>query len=364
MLIRPLKLAAASAIALAVVATAIPAAGQTISATSPHYRSKGTAAAHWQASQLVKGRVSGAYGDDWGLTIDSAFAIAADGTQPLRLRRVTTAIANNYYAHYAVYLGDKYAGPMAKSLVAAKILGRPVRHFGGHNVRKQVLQLVAPAGAGYEAGRVRDTGSTDYTNTVSQSYAVLGLARTGGVPQRAVNYLIKQQCAKGYFRTFETAGRTCDASASSADVDATAFAVQALVAARRSGAAISDRGIVRAARWLISRQQRSGGFGGGSATRAANANSTGLASLALAATHHPKLRLMAARYVATLQITRPRAGSGPARRDLGAIAYNKVALSSALLDGVTQTTRDQFRRATAQGIFAFVPKPLSSLSVR
>jgi hypothetical protein len=360
---RPSGRAAVAAISLAVVATAVPADAQAhASAPDPHARA--TAAAHWQASQLKRGRIHTSGFDDWGLTIDSAFAMAADGTQPRRLHRVTNAIERNYYAHYAVYQGDVSAGAMSKALLAARVLGRSPRHFGDHNVRRQVLRLIAPAAAGFEAGRARDTGTTDFSNALSQSYAVLGLARTGGVPGRAVRYLLKQQCAKGYFRTFEVAGKTCDASSSKSDVDSTALAIQALVAARSSGTAVPSRALRRATLWLAGMQRRGGGFGGGSVTRAVNSNSTGLAVQALAAVHLAGVRARAARYVASLQLTRSRAGHGPARRDLGAIAYNSAALTAALHDGVTKTTRDQFRRATAQAIYAFDPLPLNKLRVR
>jgi hypothetical protein len=358
-----LRRAAVAATSLALIASVVPT-GAGAAESAPYLRSRATAAAQWQASQLDAGRIITSGLDDWGLTIDSAFAIAADGSQPRRLHRVTKAIARHYFSSYAVYKGDVSAGAMSKALVAAKILGRHPRHFGGHNVRRQVLRLVTPAGAGFEAGRVRDTGKTDYSNTFSQSYAVLGLARTGGVPRRAVTYLLKQQCAKGYFRTFETAGKTCDRSSSGSDADATSVAIQALVAARASGRHIAHHAIHRAARWLISRQHRNGGWGGGSVTRAVNSNSTGLAVQALSAVHHRGGQARAARYVASLQITVKRAGHGPARRDLGAIAYNADGLKAVLHAGVTSATRDQFRRSTAEAIYTFVPRPLSRLRVR
>jgi hypothetical protein len=355
----PLEASAAPAVSVLAQAQTHHKAAKTL-----HTRVRATRAAHWQGSQLKAGRISTSGFEDWGLTIDSAFAIAADGTQPRRLDRVTTAIARNYYSSYAVFQGDISAGAMAKSLLAARVLGRHPRHFGGHNVRRLVLRLVAPRSAGFESGRVRDTGKTDYSNTFSQSYAVLGLARTGGVPRRVVTYLLKQQCAKGYFRTFETAGKSCDRSSSGSDADATSLAIQALVAARHSGSHLGRTAIHRASRWLIARQHRNGGWGGGSVTRAVNANSTGLAVQALAAVHHRRGRAHAARYVASVQITRARAGRGPARRDIGAVAYNSAALRTALRHGITSSTRDQFRRSTAEAIYAFVPKPLSGLRVR
>jgi hypothetical protein len=358
------RTAATAATSLAVLASVIPAVDAHGVESLSRLRADATAAAHWQASQLRAGRIHTSGFDDWGLTIDSAFAMAADGTQPRRLHRVTNAIERHYYSSYAVFNGDISAGALSKALVAAKVLGRHPRHFGGHNVRRGVLRLVAPATAGFESGRVRDTGKTDFSNTFSQSYAVLGLARTGGVPRRAVTYLLKQQCAQGYFRTFETAGSSCDSSSSGSDADATSVAIQALVAARTSGTRIPHHAIHRAGHWLLSRQHRNGGWGGGSVTRAVNSNSTGLAVQALAALHHRRVQARAARYVASLQITRARAAHGPLRRDLGAIAYNADALRAARRDGITSSTRDQFRRSTAEGIYAFVPKPLSTLRAR
>jgi hypothetical protein len=356
--------AATAATSLALLATVFPLDAHGSTASVPHVRAHSTAAARWETTQLKADRIHTSGFDDWGLTIDTAFAIAAAGTQPRRLHRVTTAIERNYFSHYAVFQGDISAGAMSKSLLAARILGKRPRHFGGHNVRRQVLRLVAPASAGFESGRVRDTGKTDFSNTFSQSFAVLGLARSGGVPHRAVAYLLKQQCAKGYFRTFETAGKSCDRASSGSDADATAVALQALVAARASGTHGARQAIHRAGRWLLARQHRNGGWGGGSVTRAVNSNSTGLAVQALAAVHRRGVQARAARYVAALQITRARAGHGPARRDLGAIAYNHDALATAEKAGVTSTSRDQFRRATAEAMFAFVPTPLTTLRAR
>jgi hypothetical protein len=361
---RPSRLAAVTVSALTLLTIAVPAEGLLATAQAPQRRAAATSAAHWQASQLVKNRIHSSGFVDWGLTIDSAFAIAADGTQPRRLRHLGNTIERNYYAHYAVYHGDTFAGAMSKSLLAAKVLRRGVRNFGGHDVRAQVLHLVAGRHAGFESGRVRDTSATDYSNTLSQSYAVLGLARTGGVPQRAVGYLLKQQCSGGYFRTFETAGKSCNRVSGTPDADATSLAIQALVAARRSHAHVAHHAIARAARWLASRQRANGGFGGGGVTSAENANSTGLAAQALVATHRLAAVRRAARYVARLQITRVRAGHGPARRDIGAIAYNRPALRAALRSGVTSSTRDQFRRSTAQAVYAFVPVPFSRLRAR
>jgi hypothetical protein len=277
---------------------------------------------------------------------------------------MTSAIRHHYFKSYATFSGDKFAGAMAKSLVAAEVLGRNPRTFGGHNVRAQVLSLVAPGSAGFEAGRVRDTGANDFSNTFAQAYAVIGLARSGGVRPSVLTYLLKQQCPAGYFRLTEVAGETCDDSGSAPDVDATALAIQAMLAASSHGLAIPAGVVHRAARWLGAAQRKNGSFRGGTTTTGPNANSTGLAAQALHLVpgHKAEVR-KAARYMSTLQLTRKRV-HGAAAKDIGAIAYNRAALRKALKNGIQKVERDQFRRATAQAIFAFAPKPLTTLRVR
>jgi hypothetical protein len=250
---------------------------------------------------------------------------------------------------------------MAKSLVAAEVLGRNPHAFGGHNVRRLVLRVVAPHSAGFEAGRVRDTGSTDYSTTFSQAYAVIGLARSGGVPQRAVDYLLKQQCSQGWFRQDEVAGSDCDTSGSPGDVDATAIAVEALSAARKAGATIPAGALASSGGWLVSVQATNGSFGGGQLTAGANSNSTGLAAIALRITGHDHARHQAAAWVRTLQITRKNA-TPDVRKDLGTIAYDRAALRNARSNGIQKIERDQFRRATAQALFAFRPASLATLT--
>jgi hypothetical protein len=350
------------AVTLAVAGSAVGSGAAAAAATkSPHAKS----AASWLDSQVTRGRVhNGQFDfDDWGLTIDTALGLAAAGGHATTLRSMTTAIGRHYFKDYATFSGDKFAGAMAKSLVAAEVLGKNPRKFGGHNVRAQVLSLVAPGTAGFEAGRVRDTGADDFSNTFAQAYAVIGLARSGKVPGRVVAYLLKQQCADGYFRLSEIAGETCEQSGSAPDVDATALAAQALQAALNRGAAHVKVADMRAAvAWLAQAQRKNGSFSGGTTTRGPNTNSTGLAAQALAILGRTHAVRQAAGYVADLQLTRKRA-DGAAAKDIGAIAYNRAGLRTALKNGIQKVERDQFRRASSQAIFAFVPKSLAGLRV-
>jgi hypothetical protein len=359
--------AAAAAVSIVLASTlALSGDGSALAApAAPTLRPKPASAA-WLDSQVAHGRIhNGQFDvDDWGLTIDTALALAATGGHRKTLRAMTKAIQHHYFGGYATFNGDKFAGSMAKSLLAAEVLGRNPRTFGGHNLRALVLSLAAPASEGFEAGRVRDTGDNDFSNTFAQAYAVIGLARSGGVRPKIVSYLLKQQCSEGYFRLTEVAGETCDDSGSASDVDATALAVQALRAASSHGATIPPRAVRRAANWLAGVQRANGSFRGGTSTPGPNANSTGLAAQALHLVPGHKAQVRkAAQFIRSLQITRKRA-HGRATRDIGAIAYNRAALKNGLKNGIQKVERDQFRRATAQAVFALAPRPLTTLRVR
>jgi hypothetical protein len=330
------------------------------------YRAKGVAAANWLASQLTKGRIhNGQYDyDDWGLTVDTALALVAGHDNRRDRARAAAAIERNYFDEYAAPGDERYAGAMAKTLLLTAVLRKDPRHFGGHNVRRQVLRLVADVSEGFEAGRLRDVSAFgDFSTTFTQAYGVLGLARTGNVPQDVVNYLDKQQCSDGYFRLTEVPGENCNQSGSGADVDATALAVQALLAADKAGAAVPGHSVSRAANWLVSVQRDNGSFRGGTATRGPNTNSTGLAAQALRAVGRDRARKAAAAYVASMQFTRKNT-SGAAQRDIGTIAYNRAGLRNGLKNGIQVVERDQFRRATAQAIFALIPIPLNTMTTR
>lgn len=349
----------------AVATTAVALATSTVAA--PAYavdrdrdRTKATG---WLVTQLTEGRFhNGQYDyDDWGLTVDGLFALAADPDRSRASARVGRAV-RNHVDDYTVFGGDRSAGATAKTLVAAEVLEADVQHFGGNNLRAQTKRLID--GGGADEGRLEDTGQVDYSNTISQSYGVLGLARSGGAPRSTVKFLLRQRCQGGYFRLNMTSRGSCKSNGGAANIDATAFAIQAMVAADRNGTGLRDGLITRSGKWLAKAQRRNGSYGGDIGTSGSNTNSTGLAAQALSLTLHGTAVRKAARWVDGLQVTKRRADGGPARRDLGAIAYDRAGLRQALDQGITQSTRDQFRRATTQAVFALKPAPLVTLTRR
>lgn len=350
--------ASAAALTLAVTPTAT---ATTVTADRPE-----RLAESFQAGEVRKGRVPSAFapGADWGLTVDTLYMLAATGRRPALVQRMGRVLARNADKYTRVTYGDVTyvsAGATAKVLIAADVVGKPVRDFGGTNYRKRLRSFVVAGGP--DAGRLRDRNSdgTDYSSTLTQALGVIAFSRSGRAPQQVVNLLLKQQCPRGYFTLAITPGTSCSRAGSPPNVDATALAVQAMIAAKRQGdARVAPRRIAKAARWLVRVQARNGSFGSDRQITTRNSNSTGLAAVALADTGRDRAALKARRFVKSLQITPRNAGS--ARRIVGAIAYDRAAFRAARRDGVID--RDQFRRATAQGAFAFAPKPLRTLRAR
>jgi MYXO-CTERM domain-containing protein len=254
----------AAALVLALTATPADRAHAAAAATPPE---AAEAAAHWSTTRLTDGvRVfDEEYAfDDTGLTIDVLLALAATGTGGQTITAVADWVATQVGSYTGVSDGATYVGPTAKAIVAAIAAGRDPRAFGD-------VDLVALL-EGREAadGRFTDDSSFgDYSSTISQALAIIALERAGvGASSAAVDRLAAQACEDGGLPL------EFDADACVSDVDATAFAIDALVlhggAVETSAAAVN---------WLEDVQAADGSF----ATRegVANTNSTALAAMAL-----------------------------------------------------------------------------------
>ena len=226
--------------------------------------------------------------DDFGLLADVVIALDSAGLDsagaPARLA-----------SGYSAYVGSGShvsAGAVAKLLVVADVEGSNPLSFGGHNLIKVLSSTMD------RTGRYVDRPSKgDYSNTFSQSLAVMGLALAGlNVPPEALRFLIRQQCGTGPagFRLL-MATRPCHGT-DRADVDSTSMAVRALLAAGRR-----DRA-TRALTWLEQQQTPGGGLAGSPPTDVVNANSTGLALAALAGGHRSDAARRAAGYLRSLQL--------------------------------------------------------------
>lgn len=358
--VRAAARAVSAAVAAVVAAGLLGPAPAATAAPGPH----AVNAAAWIADQVTQGRIHNKQFDfdDWGLTLDSYLALVAtrrEAPTATRMIRTTSRHADEY-----VQIGGKFlAGPTAKLLLSLRVARRdatiPV-NGDAVNLRGRLSTMVAPT------GRVRDEGTTDYSSTLTQSLAVLAFSRSGRTPQKVVDYLLRQRCHAGFFRE-ALRTRTCAKAGSAPYVDSTAFALQALVAARGDGADVPRRVVGSTAAWLRKVQNPNGAWSAPATNQDLNTNTTGVAAQALGAMPESRRNKRAidaaARYVGRQQITRERADGGPAADEVGAIARNRAGLDKALTDGIRKGTRDSFRRATAQAQFALVPVPLGKLRI-
>lgn len=331
--------------------------GAPAEATAPD---RADTSATWLSRQLTDGVVHNRQYDfdDLGLTIDVAFGLDAMGGHRATVREIGTALKDNVGSYIsgdgAGDPGSTYAGATAKTLVLAQIVGRNPRSFGGVDLvsrLESVVETKAPI-----RGRIFDvSGFGDFANTIGQAYAARGLAEAGSPKAKpALDFLLQQQCAKGFFRLNlnpdrEAADQTCDGAAKgdkAPDTDATAIALISL-AALDSKRPVVREAIADGVGWLKRRQAANGSFGGGPSTEAPNANSTGIAAWALAENGACPQAVDAASWVRELQVFSPAKGSKLAK-EAGAIAYDRAALKAGRADGITVAARDQWRRTTAQ----------------
>lgn len=227
------------------------------------------AAAGWLANQLVDGeRLQTSFGgetyDDAGLTADAVLGLSGIGVAADEIARATTWLETQTDVYTGLGAGDAYAGAIAKLALVAAATGSDPRDFGGVDLIAHLEER--ETGEGRFADR-SEWG--DFSNVITQSLAIIALERaTDGPSVPSVDYLTGQACDDGGFPT-ELDPETCESS-----VDATGFAVQALVA-------VGEGAVARAAGdWLLAVQADDGSFGGQEAV--AETNSTGLAAAALA----------------------------------------------------------------------------------
>ncbi len=339
----------------ALVAGALVVSTATMAHAAPDDRS-----GRWLAGQLTDGLIhNDNYGgfDDYGLTADTAFALAAIGGNRSAVRDIRRALAprvDSWTTGADFDSSDVYAGSTAKAVVLAQTTGADPRAFGGVNLVRRLNSRVS--GAEPTVGRIEDrTAGDDYSNVIGQLFAAQGLANAKSAKSgKVVRFLLQQQCSQGYFRlnfaAKEAVDQSCDAGdpagASSPDTDVTALAVLSLVELPRQSRAVRSA-VKDATRWLKRHQKKNGSFGGGTATEASNANSTGLAGWALGEVGACRKAAESARWVKKLQVRGDVKGT-PLAGEKGAIAYDRAAQRTAQSDGITSESRDQWRRATAQ----------------
>ncbi|RYJ06239.1 MAG: hypothetical protein EON52_07390, partial [Actinomycetales bacterium] len=359
---------------LAALAAAPLLAGALVAAPGSAQAANGnaTSAGYWLGQQLTNGLVFNEQYEynDYGLTIDVLQALLDTDTQPAKRTEIVSALRERVNEYTS-------AGGTGKFITAVQDAGAVPTSFGGVNLVQRLEDKIVGSDDP-EAGRGRDYVG-DFSSTLTQSLIVRGLSGVdSNKAAAAVSYLLKQQCADGGFReamfteavaddpetpfddSREAVDRTCGDSTTAGDdgetVDATAFAVRALIEAK-IGAEVPDvqAPLSRAVLYLLKQQQADGSFRNDGAS---NSNSTGLAAAALSVYGKAGPADLAAAWLVKRQATKAAATGNQLAGELGAIAFDNNALADGKADGIGVPDRDQWIRATSQaaaGIDALLP---------
>lgn len=341
--------------------------------------------ATWLAGQVSNGFVPSSFGGpDYGLSIDTAFALRAAGGHDDTVTAIGDALRSRGtgYLQYA-YSDDsnnaftgRSANATAKAMALLRTLGSGTT-VGTINVQQRLESLTADGAP--IAGRLTDVSTkngvaqppvqgtkdntdTDFANSIGQAFAAYALDEAGSPKADDVrDFLLKQQCPGGGFRLAFTPSRTATAqsctSASAADVDTTAIVLHQLNQTSGAGVAAAR---TAARGYLTGAQKTDGSWGGGTSTESSNANSTGLAATALGDTTPETAAVeKAAAWLRARQATYydvcDRLGSSR-----GAVAYDQAALLKGRSEGLASAGTDQFRRATAQALPALAYLPVDT----
>lgn len=227
---------------------------------------------------------------DFGLTIDSALALAAAGDNNLALKNIVSFIADGKpdqsgrTANYWTGIGTRFAsgGAIGKEALLAEVVGDNPDSFGGHDLIAALAATVCGQRSAGQNGRCAGPGNYSYATSVfDQALGVIAQVRAGHLDRAPIAFLEGLRNADGSFPSLIPDGHDHD-------VDSTALAVMALalVHSQRARADVAS-GIG----WIARQQNRAGGFSGASGV---SVNSTGLAIQALS--------LRAARYPAQIRL--------------------------------------------------------------
>ncbi|MFF3561258.1 prenyltransferase/squalene oxidase repeat-containing protein [Streptomyces sp. NPDC002574] len=312
-------------VAPALITATLVALQATSAAAAPAAPSDAAAAAGWAGRQLKDGdHVEGDFGADPGLTADVVLALSATHTG----KGETAAATDWLAAHAESYLtgdtpGDIYAGSLAKLALVAEAGHRDPGAFAGRDLIAQLNSRMQPSGRFTDHAAFGGTEVNDYSNTLTQSLALIALERDGAaVPGAAVDFLLANQCADGGFPVFfPDTPAECDS-----DADGTGMVVQALLAVGDEDAPAG-----KALDWLEKKQGKDGGFAGTGPTAVVNANSTALATQALRAGGRGAAADKGADWLRGRQV-----GCEGAAKDRGAVGYQEAKADGSALRATVQ----------------------------
>lgn len=367
---RPGRRAAALTVGLGLVAGSLLVAPAAPASAAPQNDSAAAlAGGDWLVGQLDGGRA--VYNDqfdfdDYGLTVD--FGLALDSFDGARYDATLGDVTDELTSPRTVAAytsgdgfgdpGSRYAGATAKLASFVQQRGGDASAVGGVDLVAELSGLIADD-APIE-GRVEDRSTFgDSANAVSQGFAARALTVAGDAEAgSAMDFFLDQQCDAGFFRTFLTEDKTatdqtCQGGVADGDSaaapDATALAVLNILATTPAAGSPEAVAVADAVDWLLAAQAADGSFTGGDGpTDVPNANSTGIAGWALAEAGEDDAAEDAATYVAGLQVSA--CDAAPLRAQAGAVAYDDSAFALGEQEGITTSSRDQWRRTSAQAV--------------
>jgi Prenyltransferase and squalene oxidase repeat len=294
-----------------------------------------------QPANLIDGHYAESFPGyaDYGLTLDTAFALAATGDQDSVLKGVVTFLDHNGKDPSGSTVSDwtgvgtKYAsgGSIGKEALLAEIVGDNPRDFSGHDLIAALdASVCARSTAGSDA-RCAAAGSYAYASSVfDQALGIMAQLRAGQASQAAapVAYLESLQNSDGSFPSLIP-------STGDQDVDSTAMAAMALalVPGTAAGADVSS-----AVAWVAGRQEKTGGFPGAGGD---SINSAGLAIQALS--------LQGARYQAQIAaaetfLAAEQNADGGFNADAGGRPDSNVRATAQAVSGAVGTSFAALRR--------------------
>ncbi|MCY4727787.1 hypothetical protein NYO98_15975 [Nocardioides sp. STR2] len=333
-----------------------------------------TVAADWITDELANGLMVGSNGPDFGLTLDTGLALHSVPGHESGVAAINAAFKPRVDEYVGDGTKESYAGALGKAAAFARAAGESPIDYGGKNLVARLEERTAnvPADPAAEpqaaaiAGRIFDKSADgNYANVVGQSYAVreLSLARSTEAAA-ARDFLLKQQCASGYFRlNFEKANvpnQSCTEGApgSSSDTDATALAMINLIESHDNSPAVKAA-LDKASAWMIDKQRNSGALRSSGDGAQINTNTTALGGYALGLMRQSDAAQKAALWVRKNQPVDKYKCRTALTKDTGAVAFRKDRSKAAKATGIPAEARDEWRRATAQAILGLQFAPAS-----
>ncbi|MDQ1295848.1 MAG: hypothetical protein QG608_3735 [Actinomycetota bacterium] len=203
--------------------------------------------------------VAGSGFADWGLTIDTAFALVATGARLDVLSGIVEFIdsgspdGTGSTIDLWTGIGTEWVsgGSLGKQALLAQAVGRNPRSFGGHDLIGALSLAVCQGASSAPDTSCAGRGNYRYATSVfGQSLGIIAQLRAGDDAVSPLDHLARLQHSDGSFPSLIP-------STGDSDIDSTAMAAMALDLAPDRRAAVD-----RALAWIAARQLSDGGFTG------------------------------------------------------------------------------------------------------